>query len=124
MILKKHFIYFILSGFALLLFFLLNISLGSLQIPFSETLKSLSGQNLENESYDYIIRNYRIPKAFTAVLTGSGLAVSGLMTYSVPIPSRVITHPRIKAARTVIRPEGSGRFWVRTISASRSRSTI
>jgi len=79
MILKKHFIYFILSGFALLLFFLLNISLGSLQIPFSETLKSLSGQNLENESYDYIIRNYRIPKAFTAVLTGSGLAVSGLM---------------------------------------------
>lgn len=57
----------------------LNISLGSVSVPFSETLSALFGNQLENSSWEYIIRNYRIPKAFTAVLVGSGLALSGLL---------------------------------------------
>lgn len=34
---------------------------------------------IENTSWDYIIWNYRIPKALTAILVGSGLALSGLL---------------------------------------------
>lgn len=72
-------IYFILSSLALIVFFLFNISSGSVSIPFIDTVKSLLGQTLENESRDYIIQHYRLPKAITAVITGSGLAVSGLL---------------------------------------------
>ena len=61
-----------------MLFFFLNISLGSVSIPISETFKSLFG-SIENESWQYIIQNYRLPKAFTAILVGSGLGISGLL---------------------------------------------
>lgn len=77
--LRNKLIYFLLGGLILLLFFLINISLGSVSISFSETLKSLLGQPIENQSNAYIIKNYRFPKALTSILTGSGLAVSGLM---------------------------------------------
>jgi iron complex transport system permease protein len=59
--------------------FVLNISLGSVSIPFSETFDTLVGNPLENSSWEYIIWNYRIPKACTAILVGSGLALSGLL---------------------------------------------
>lgn len=58
---------------------MLNISLGSVSIPFSGTINSLIGGKLENSSWEYIIWNYRIPKAFTAILVGSALALSGLL---------------------------------------------
>ncbi|WP_276389894.1 FecCD family ABC transporter permease [Eudoraea chungangensis] len=64
---------------ALLVFFLLNLSLGSVNIPLEETIQSIFGAKIENESWEYIIRNYRIPKAFTAVLVGGGLSLSGLI---------------------------------------------
>ncbi len=35
--------------------------------------------NEANESWYYIVWNYRIPKAFTAILVGSGLSLSGLL---------------------------------------------
>lgn len=44
-----------------------------------DTLTSLFGGSIENESWNYIIWNYRIPKALTAVMVGSGLALSGLL---------------------------------------------
>lgn len=70
---------FFLLLIALGVCFGLNISLGSVSVPFSETLSALFGNQLENSSWEYIIWNYRIPKAFTAVLVGSGLALSGLL---------------------------------------------
>ncbi|WP_273567246.1 FecCD family ABC transporter permease [Maribacter halichondriae] len=63
----------------LVLCFGLNISLGSVSIPFSDTWNSILGGNIEKESWHYIIWDYRIPKAFTAILVGSGLALSGLL---------------------------------------------
>ena len=68
-------------GLTLLLFlvWLLNISLGSVQIPFKTTLSVLFGGDASIESWEYIIWNYRIPKAFTAILVGGGLALSGLL---------------------------------------------
>lgn len=63
----------------LLLVFFINIGLGSVSIPFKEVLKSLTGGNISKDSWNYIILNYRLPKAFTAILVGSGLSVSGLL---------------------------------------------
>ena len=62
----------------LIVCFFANISLGSVSIPITEIFKSLFG-NITNESWQYIIINYRLPKAFTAILVGSGLGISGLL---------------------------------------------
>ncbi|OIQ28316.1 MAG: iron ABC transporter [Bacteroidetes bacterium MedPE-SWsnd-G2] len=58
--------------------FLLNISLGSVSIPVEEVLKSFFIK-IDNEAWYYIIQNYRLPKAITAILVGSGLSISGLL---------------------------------------------
>lgn len=58
--------------------FFVNISLGSVSIPTKEIFKSLIG-TIDNESWQYIIQNYRLPKAITAILVGSGLGISGLL---------------------------------------------
>ncbi|NKI32630.1 FecCD family ABC transporter permease [Croceivirga thetidis] len=64
---------------ALLSCLLVNLSLGSVTIPFKETISILTGGNSLNESWNYIILNYRLPKAITAILVGGGLSVSGLL---------------------------------------------
>ena len=64
---------------ALILCFVLNISLGSVSIPFKDTFNAILGGELSNDNWKYIVWNYRIPKAFTAILVGSGLALSGLL---------------------------------------------
>jgi iron complex transport system permease protein len=58
---------------------LLNISLGSVYIPFQKILATLTGQSIENEGWQNIILQFRLPKAITAILVGSGLGISGLL---------------------------------------------
>lgn len=59
---------------------LLNISLGSVNIPLKDITAAFFGNNSDsNNSFRYIILEYRLPKVITAILTGSGLAVSGLL---------------------------------------------
>lgn len=70
---------FVLLVLALLLFVLINLSLGSVAIPFKKTLSVLLGWGTQNQSWDYIILSYRLPKAVTAILVGGGLSVSGLL---------------------------------------------
>lgn len=62
----------------LLLCIVVNISLGSVSISISDTFKAIFGLNT-NGSVTYIVWQYRVPKAITAILTGSGLALSGLL---------------------------------------------
>ena len=76
---KKYKIPFLLLFMALLLCFVFNISLGSVSIPFKDTFNAILGGELSNDSWKYIVWNVRIPKAFTAILVGSGLALSGLL---------------------------------------------
>ncbi len=59
--------------------FLINISLGSVSIPLKEVFKSLTGGTCSKETWEYIIVNYRLPKAIAALLVGMGLAISGLL---------------------------------------------
>jgi iron complex transport system permease protein len=44
-----------------------------------DVFNSLTGGNASKETWDYIIVNYRLPKAFTAILVGMGLSISGLL---------------------------------------------
>jgi iron complex transport system permease protein len=69
---------FILLILVLIISFFTNISLGSVTIPLKEIFYSLIDTST-NESWQYIIQNYRLPKAFTAILVGSGLGISGLL---------------------------------------------
>lgn len=66
-----------LSGVLIIVFFI-NISLGSVAIPISDIFNGLFGE-IDNKAWQYIIQNYRLPKAITAVLVGSGLGISGLL---------------------------------------------
>ncbi len=76
---KSYRFSFVLIILALLLAWLLNISSGSVAIPFGATLSSLLGNPMDVASWQYIIWEYRIPKAFTAILVGGGLSLSGLL---------------------------------------------
>ena len=58
--------------------FFINISLGSVNIPLRSIIGSLFG-NIDNTTWDVIIINYRLPKAVTSILVGSGLGISGLL---------------------------------------------
>ncbi|WP_298758415.1 iron ABC transporter permease [uncultured Psychroserpens sp.] len=69
---------FIGLSIALLLCFFVNISLGSVSIPIKDVFNSILGTS-DNENWQYIIQDYRLPKALTAILVGSGLGISGLL---------------------------------------------
>lgn len=70
---------FILLSVLLLVFFLINISLGSVSIPFKEIFHTLIGEFTTKESWQTIILDFRLPKAITAILVGSGLSICGLL---------------------------------------------
>ena len=70
---------FLLLFLATLLLFVINISLGSVSIPFKDVLQNLIGGHSSKSTWDYIIINYRLPKAITAIFVGAGLSISGLL---------------------------------------------
>lgn len=59
--------------------FFLNISLGSINIPIKDVYQSLNYGSCSKESWNYIILNYRLPKAIVSILVGIGLSISGLL---------------------------------------------
>lgn len=69
--------YFVLLIILLLLAFCADLIFGSVRISAGEFSKILSGDGDSNLSL--IVTDFRLPKALTAVLTGSGLAVCGLL---------------------------------------------
>lgn len=76
---KKHNILFLGLTIILVIGFFTNISLGSVSIPLKDVFNSLIGSNVDRETWQHIIQNYRLPKAITAILVGSGLGISGLL---------------------------------------------
>ncbi len=57
----------------------INISLGSVYIPIKQIFLSIIDGDVIKESWKTIILNYRLPKAITAIIVGSGLSISGLL---------------------------------------------
>ncbi len=62
----------------LVLLLFLNISLGSVYIPFNVITKWIVGQGAENEVWGNILLKSRFPQTITGLLAGSALAVGGL----------------------------------------------
>jgi iron complex transport system permease protein len=69
-----------LLGLALLLaaIFVLSLALGSVEIPLTDILKILVGEEPQRHTWTTIVIKFRLPKAITAVLAGAALAVAGL----------------------------------------------
>ncbi len=65
--------------FGVFVLFLINISVGSVNIPLKEVLRIIFSPGIENQAWTNIIIKSRIPEAITASLAGAGLAVGGLL---------------------------------------------
>jgi len=73
----KGFFTFLIGMLFLCLVF--NLSLGSVNIPLWEAIKIVLGYPTTKPTFEYILLDYRIPKAITAMLTGGSLGVCGLV---------------------------------------------
>ena len=62
----------------LVLLFVLNLSLGSVNIPFGDIVRILFGETGSNVIYADIIWDFRVTKALTCILAGSALSIGGL----------------------------------------------
>ncbi|SRX55757.1 iron ABC transporter permease [Aequorivita sp. CIP111184] len=76
---QKYRVHFILLFLVLIIAFLVNLSMGSVSIPLKEIISVFIGNGASKETWQYILIDYRLPKAITAILAGGGLAISGLL---------------------------------------------
>lgn len=79
MVVKSYTKQFLLLSVLLIVVVFVNISLGSVSIPFTDIFSILIGDTSIKDSWEIIILNFRVPKAITAILVGSGLSISGLL---------------------------------------------
>ena len=74
---RKYYAFMVLT-ILLIGLFILNISLGSVYIPFQTVVQWILGFPIDNEIWQNILLKSRFPTAITAVLAGAGLAAGGL----------------------------------------------
>ncbi|SHE38985.1 iron complex transport system permease protein [Fodinibius roseus] len=72
-------LYFLLLGAGVAGLFLLNLALGSVDIPLPDILRILWGGEVQEPAWQKILINIRLPRAVTAILAGSALSVAGLL---------------------------------------------
>jgi iron complex transport system permease protein len=76
---KRRLILFFALLALCILVFLLNISLGSVNISLTDVWKVLFGGHIDSSTHSSIIMKIRLPRALAAVAGGACLAVSGLL---------------------------------------------
>lgn len=74
---SKNIILFIGLSVLLIVLFILDLLLGSVNIPGIQVVKTILGDS-SNPVWHTIIHEFRLPKAITAVIAGAALSVSGL----------------------------------------------
>ncbi|MDE6193451.1 MAG: iron ABC transporter permease [Muribaculaceae bacterium] len=80
---SKTFVLMSLLGLSIIGFFILNLFLGSVQIPIDDIIGILFGKQADNVIWTNIIIKSRLPQSLTAMMAGAGLAVSGLLMQTV-----------------------------------------
>ncbi|WP_338764358.1 iron ABC transporter permease [Bernardetia sp. ABR2-2B] len=76
---KQNYPFIFISLFVTLIcLFVVNLSLGSVSIPFSEIWTIIFQKTSSKSSWITIIWEFRLPKALTALIVGMALSVSGL----------------------------------------------
>ena len=68
---------------AIVVLTILNLLIGSVDIPLKSICLILTGDTSESEIWQNIIWKSRLPQALTAIVAGAGLAVSGLQMQTV-----------------------------------------
>ena len=74
--------FLILIG-VLLIVITLDLLVGSVYIPMKDVFEILGGGFSNNPGWETIVLEFRVPKAVTALLAGSGLAISGLLMQTI-----------------------------------------
>ena len=72
-----------LLGLSIIVFFILNLLLGSVEIPMGDIFAILFRGENGNIIWTNIIMKSRLPQALTAMMGGAGLGVSGLLMQTV-----------------------------------------
>ena len=67
----------------LLALFATNLLVGSIHIPIADVWNILWGHSSDHATWNFVVRELRLPAALTALLSGASLAVSGLMLQTV-----------------------------------------
>ncbi len=67
---------FLMLGIGVLAAVALNVCVGTVEIPLSDILASLSGRTIENER---ILWDIRLPRTFAALILGGALALAGYL---------------------------------------------
>ena len=68
---------------AIALLFVINLAIGSIDIPMKGVVAILLGNDETSEIWQNIILKSRVPQALTATMAGAGLAISGLQMQTV-----------------------------------------
>lgn len=77
---NNHFVsYILLLIVAIVIVFFANLFVGSVKIPFQAIIDILTGGEAVKKSWEHIILEVRLPQAITALFTGGGIAVAGLL---------------------------------------------
>ncbi len=74
---QKNTLLFIIILIGIVFTFALDLMLGSVVIPFDAIVDALRGSSA-NKSWDYILTEFRLPKAITTCFVGAGIATTGL----------------------------------------------
>lgn len=74
---QRHILLFILVFVAMIIAFALDLMLGSVTIPVDAIWDALWAQST-NKSWNYILTEFRLPKAITTCFVGAGISVTGL----------------------------------------------
>ena len=74
---------FICMFLLIIVFFFLNIVVGTIAIPLNDAFSILFGNDQQPQVWQNIIFSSRLPQALTAMVAGAGLAISGLQMQTV-----------------------------------------
>ena len=80
---RSHVVYVLALLLAVGLLMMVNLLFGSVDIPASQVIHILCGDEAVKESWKFIVWESRVPQCVTALLCGAALSVSGLMLQTV-----------------------------------------
>lgn len=81
--LKRNIILFVLLSLILIVFIVLDLVMGTVNIPVSDIIAVLSGNDRNQPIWNTILFDFRLPKTITAILAGAALSVSGLQMQTI-----------------------------------------
>ena len=70
----RYILAFLILGISTVVLVILNICIGTVEIPFRDILQSIAGKSVDNER---ILWDIRMPRTFAALMLGGALGLDG-----------------------------------------------